>query len=364
MTSTALASQDNHTPPVLVPNRSETPQEQRNYQVSRLFESAYQKASTLQLSDEEIEQLRKPFADEEIQIHANGYCYVEHMSIRERLNDVLGPGQWCHLERWHSTELIEAPDPKDNCIRVYCSNVLLIRGHLVGETVTDGTYYPKNKRGSMSDALESAMSDGLRRIAAKHLGCGSQVWLKNFTEDWKQKYATQKVVDKGPLVWVRKDMSGNPDPMCIDAEVTEPAGDPVPPQDHKVPTPPPPDTPKPADPPPPPPPVKPAPVQSPQSAQENPFIGGAEQAVIAEAFKGKSEQAKQLLAVLGYERFGLIPKTRWRFVELCINYSVKLDWVRGTVLEKNGSFVPLAELNDEDVTIVTEFLESRLVHKD
>src|SRR6516162_10600060 len=62
--------------------------------VERVVSHAYEQTSNLSLTEEEAARLREPFPDDAIEILPTGEIYVPHIFIRERLTQVLGPGQW------------------------------------------------------------------------------------------------------------------------------------------------------------------------------------------------------------------------------------------------------------------------------
>jgi hypothetical protein len=156
--------------------------------VASLTMSAYAKASTLNLTSEEIEKLQAEFPDEAFKAGASGkehLIYIEHAYLRDRLNQVFGPGQWAIIprNRWaedfRTAKNVEAS-------RVYVEAMLLIRGCFVAEAVGDMVYYKNNDSQNYGDAVEGAKTAALRRCA-KELGIGLQAWKKDFCEGWWQR---------------------------------------------------------------------------------------------------------------------------------------------------------------------------------
>src|SRR5437899_3215444 len=76
--------------PTPKPSGTATAQELRVVQVSEALLPAYQKASTLELTDAEIEALMAPFPDSAVEIRPHdGLIYLPHINISDRLNQVL-----------------------------------------------------------------------------------------------------------------------------------------------------------------------------------------------------------------------------------------------------------------------------------
>lgn len=175
-----------------------SPAEARVIHVNELLKSAYEKASTLILTQEESEALMKEFTDDEIEIKPTGELYIPHIYIRERLTQVLRPGQW--------TPVLRSIKKEGN--KLMAEVVLLIRGTMCGEAWGAMDYYPTGRM-DYTDALEGAQGEAVRRIAAKTLSCGSQVWKPAFCREWIKKYGEQyETTDKyGKKVkrWKRKD---------------------------------------------------------------------------------------------------------------------------------------------------------------
>jgi Mitochondrial genome maintenance MGM101 len=157
--------------------------------INSLLEEAYKKASALELTKEEAEALVAPFPDSDFYRGAAGnqdLIYIQHHSLRLRLNKVIGVGRWSMIiRRQWAEDFLTAK--KEQACRVYVEAVLIVRGCYVGESIGDGTYYKSNAGGNMGDAYESAKSVALRRVC-KEFGMGLQAWDKGFCEEWKRKY--------------------------------------------------------------------------------------------------------------------------------------------------------------------------------
>ena len=179
--------------PAVVQNA--TPTDSRNDAVNSLLAEAYKKASQLDLTEKQIAALTADFDDSCFQRGAGGdanLIYLEHKSLRDRLNQVVGIGKWNNIVRrsW-SEEFTLPPKPPSKtpttACRVYIESVLIVKGCYVGEAVGDGTYYKSNAKGNFGDAYESAKTSAFRRCC-KDFGIGLQAFSKDFCEAWKEKY--------------------------------------------------------------------------------------------------------------------------------------------------------------------------------
>jgi hypothetical protein len=174
--------------------REITPAQARIESVSRTLDAAYAKASTLVLTPEEQEILRRDFPDEAFRTGASGkegLIYIEHAYLRERLCEAFGLGAWALVTRSRWPEDFRTKGTREKPegmpgVRIYVEAVLLIRGCFVAEAVGDMAYYPHNDSTNYGDAVEGAKSAALRRCV-KELGVGLQQWKKGFAEGWMQR---------------------------------------------------------------------------------------------------------------------------------------------------------------------------------
>jgi hypothetical protein len=165
--------------------------QRRTEHIGALLGAAYMGASTVKLKDHEWKKLREDFPDTAIEIRPHdGLIYLNHILLRERLWDVLGPGvaEICR-ERFFKNETSE----------VAVDLVLMVRGSFVAEAIGMSKYYPQNPKTSFGDVVESAWSDALRRCC-KHWGIGSQCWRPAYVRDWVENNAVQQGGK-----WYRKD---------------------------------------------------------------------------------------------------------------------------------------------------------------
>lgn len=166
-----------------------TPAQAKIDAVANLTMSAYAKASTLQLTPEEVAALQADFPDEAFQPGAAGkenLIYIEHAHLRDRLNQVFGPGQWSIVprNRWaEDYSFVNKYKETVEASRVYVEAMLCVRGCFVAEAVGDMVYYKNNDSQNYGDAVEGAKTAALRRCA-KELGIGLQAWKKDWCNGW------------------------------------------------------------------------------------------------------------------------------------------------------------------------------------
>ena len=186
---------------VLAQAQRHSPSDARDKAVADLTSACYARASQLQLTREEIEALKADFADEAFQPGAAGkenLIYIEHAALRERLDNVLGMGQWCPLQirRWADPFEYEKEIWENNRRTgqkklvvgqvVYVDLILLIRGCFVASAIGSMDYYPVNHTQDYGDAAEGAETAALRRCC-KHIGIGLQAWRKDWCLGWWQR---------------------------------------------------------------------------------------------------------------------------------------------------------------------------------
>ena len=162
-----------------------SPEDSRSQAVASFLNTAYEKASTLQLTPDESVKLLAKFDDECVLRGAQGdqdLLYISHIHLSNRLNEVIGIGQWAMLRRNIRQEDTETAKGT-KMTRIYFEGVLVVRGVFLCEAIGSGNYYPNNPNDDYSGALEKAMSNCLTRLC-KRLGIGSQVWDKTYCNRW------------------------------------------------------------------------------------------------------------------------------------------------------------------------------------
>lgn len=190
--TTALAVRETQAVAPAVPEQAKPPvtaAQAKIEAVAQLTMKAYEKASCLTLTKEEIAALQADFPDDAFQPGAAGkenLIYIEHAAIRDRLNHVLGLGQWAIVPRSRWAEdysFVNKYKETVQASRVYVEAMLLVRGAFVAEAVGEMTYYKNNESQNYGDAVEGAKTAALRRCA-KELGVGLQAWKKEFCAGW------------------------------------------------------------------------------------------------------------------------------------------------------------------------------------
>jgi hypothetical protein len=167
---------------------AQTPAQAKVDAIAALTMSAYANASKLAMTADEVKLLQADFPDEAFRPGAAGkenLIYLEHAYIRDRMNEVFGPGAWSLIprNRWTEEHKTSKGQP---AVRVYCEVMMMVRGCFVAEAIGDMEYYPHNAGTNYGDAVEGAKSAALRRCA-KELGMGLQAWKKGWTEGWWQR---------------------------------------------------------------------------------------------------------------------------------------------------------------------------------
>ncbi len=164
--------------------------------ISALTMKVYDRASMLQLTPDESAKLQADFPDEAFKPGAGGkknLIYIEHAYLRDRLNEVLGLGQWTIIQRNRWGVGFSYTNDDGSLVEgttVYVEAMLCVRGCLVDEAIGDMAYYPKNLSTNYGDAVEGAKTQALRRCA-KTLGVGLQAWKKDWCIGWWKRKGTQ-----------------------------------------------------------------------------------------------------------------------------------------------------------------------------
>lgn len=163
-----------------------TPEQARINSVANTMSAAMSKASTLELTEDEVKALQAEFPDEAFKTGAGGKAnliYIEHAYLRDRFTEAVGMGQWAILlTRPHWAEEFKTSQGK-SATRIYAACALLIRGCMVAEAIGEMVYYPNNPSQNYGDAAEGAVTAAFRRCA-KNFGVGLQAWKSGFCEEW------------------------------------------------------------------------------------------------------------------------------------------------------------------------------------
>ncbi len=181
----------------------------RTEHVGKLLGEAYEGASKLKLKPDEIKKLTADFPDIEVEIRPHdGIIYISHMTLRERLWSVFGPGEVAEICR----ERFMRPDTNEIAVDL----VLMVRGHFVAEGIGTAKYFSNNPKMTFGDVVESAWSDAIRRCCKK-FGVGVQVWRPGYVREWLAKNAVEY---QGR--WQRKDATAPPERKKREYTLKEP----------------------------------------------------------------------------------------------------------------------------------------------
>jgi hypothetical protein len=169
--------------------------------------ATYAGASMLKVTTEEQAELMAPFPDEAFEIKPQGFVYLPHMLIRQKLNRVLGIGNWSLIPKNISEEI------NGDKVKVFFTGALYIRGCFVSIDTGEGTYFKNNFEQSYASATSAAKSDCMVRTA-KDIGVAWQMWDPSFMRTWQKKHGVRVwVTDDGTangknkkVLWRRKDL--------------------------------------------------------------------------------------------------------------------------------------------------------------
>jgi hypothetical protein len=200
--------------------------------VANLTFKAYERASTLVLTPEESKALQEPFPDSDFRTGAAGkdnLIYLEHAALRDRLNKVLGIGQWSIIPR--SRWAVDGVSGNGKAMStVYVEAMLIVRGAYVSEAVGDMVYYPDSAAQNYGDAVEGAKTAALRRCT-KEFGVGLQAWSKDWTEGWWHRRNTPRtqlpVNTPPPVVAVKLSPKPKAAPVAPQAPAAAPVNPPA-----------------------------------------------------------------------------------------------------------------------------------------
>lgn len=163
----------------------------------------YSGASMLNLTETERKQLAAPFDDLDFEIRPDGFIYIPQSLTLDRLNTVIGIGQW-------ALEMIQngKEDQGNGNWKVFFDGYMKIRNCFVSRSVGESQYSLNNKNQSWASALEAAKSD-CRQRCLKDLGVAADAWKPQFIRRWQKEHAVRVFVDKGgkkEVVWRRTDV--------------------------------------------------------------------------------------------------------------------------------------------------------------
>lgn len=147
--------------------------------------SVFNGISVVPITSDEATKLLAPISNEHVDILPTGEVYVPHIHLRQRLNEVFGPGQW-------ALRPLSTPQIREN--EAVQSWALYIRGAFVAYTISGAQMIEANDRMTWADVLESLKSNAISRLC-KDIGVGTDCWDKHFISDFKQRHCIKVWID-------------------------------------------------------------------------------------------------------------------------------------------------------------------------
>lgn len=168
-------------------------------QITALFATV----SHLQITTEESQKLTAPFPDEVVEIRPDGHIYIPQTYYRQRLNEVLGIGQWGLIQKGSYQDVTEKEGKTKT--KFYLPGILVIRKCMVSEAVGEAELHDDNDQQSAASCWEAAKSDCITRCC-KDLSIGTQVYQPNYIREWQKNHAVRVWVEKKTKPqWRRRD---------------------------------------------------------------------------------------------------------------------------------------------------------------
>lgn len=159
----------------------------------------YSTASTLQLTKEESTALILAFDDSIVEIRPDGHIYIPQSYYRNRLNEVVGIGQWGLIPKGQHQEV------NGGKTKLFLNGVLMIRNCFVSEAVGEAELFGDNPNQSIASCWESAKSDCITRCC-KDLSIAKQIYEPAYVRLWQAQYAIAVWVNgKQKPQWRKKD---------------------------------------------------------------------------------------------------------------------------------------------------------------
>jgi len=160
--------------------------------------------SHLVLTPEESKALITAFDDSVIEIRPDGHIYIPQAYYRQRLNDVLGIGQWGLIQKGSYQDVSEKAGGKTKT-KFYLPGILVIRKCMVAEAVGEAELHDDNEQQSAASCWEAAKSDCITRCC-KDMSIGAQLYQPTYIREWQKKYAIRVWLEgKTKPAWRRAD---------------------------------------------------------------------------------------------------------------------------------------------------------------
>lgn len=159
---------------------------------------------TLDTSSINLDALREPLDENDVQIRPDGMVYLPWTWRSKRYNNAFGELAWALIPQ--GAPMSRQID--ENNVLVVWGQWLVVKGHPIGFSYGECAYRPKNRTMSYGDACEGAKSNAISRIG-KQLGMPDlDLWDAGWVAEWKRKYAAYIKNPDGDypkMIWVRKD---------------------------------------------------------------------------------------------------------------------------------------------------------------
>lgn len=166
--------------------------------------NTFNNASLLALTKEERDAIMAPVPIDEIEIRPDGFVYWPQAFYRERLNTVVGIGQWAIIPKEVKTEEV------GNNVRVNYVGCLYIRNTFVALATGEHKFITTNANSSLASSTEAAKSDCLVR-SCKELSMANEIYKPSFVRNFQREHAVKVFVkneatNKTETAWRRRDV--------------------------------------------------------------------------------------------------------------------------------------------------------------
>ena len=142
----------------------------------------------LKLTDDEEHALAQPVVVDALRVKPNGAVYEPHTVLTRRLNAAFGRFGWALVPAGMPQRVQKEGGSKR--VQVVCAYTLHIHGKPVAFAMGEQDYYEGNAEQTYGDALESTVASALRRCC-KRIGIASELWDKEFTQEYLQQHAVK-----------------------------------------------------------------------------------------------------------------------------------------------------------------------------
>ena len=163
------------------------------------------KIGTLELNKQANDVLDEPLNDADVQIRPDGLVYLSWSYYAKKLNSAFGRLQWGIIPNGNP----QSKDTGYDNVLVAWGFWLIVKGVPVSFSIGETTYRTTNSTMSYADACEGAKSSALARNC-KQLGISLELWDRDWTEQWKAKYAETYKGKNDKTLWRKKGTGSKP----------------------------------------------------------------------------------------------------------------------------------------------------------